>query len=171
MTIDFNCTSCGTYLKANDHLVGRVLRCYKCGGLFTVPKESTVTAPARAVAAPLPAPTAPPPAPATAAPPPMPAAAPVPPPIAASAAPPSPALPTPLTPMDFELPPDLALDDAFAPAAPLPATDDMAPVEDVLLLEEEPKAEAPAGAAGAEDFDPADILLLEEEPPKKDKKK
>jgi hypothetical protein len=97
----------------------------------------------------------------------MPVLAPLPPPIAASAAPPAPALDGP---GEFELPPDLALDDLGT--VPQPATDDLVAVDDLLVMDEEPpKGGAPAPAGGVDDFDPADILLLEEEPPSKDKKK
>jgi len=37
MPIEFKCVACGAAQKAADHLVGRVLKCYQCGAVFTVP--------------------------------------------------------------------------------------------------------------------------------------
>jgi hypothetical protein len=37
MPIEFSCLSCSAPQKAADHLVGRVLKCYRCGAVFTVP--------------------------------------------------------------------------------------------------------------------------------------
>jgi len=143
MSIDFNCTSCGTYLQASDHLVGRTLKCYKCANLFTVPAASTIARPGAAPAAP------PPMAPAPMA---------APPPMAPAAAPLG---------ADFELPPDFAVEEPLQPLAEEPVVD-LEAAEDILMLEEEPAAAAPGQAV--DEFDAGDILLLEEEPPPKKKK-
>ncbi|MBY0521770.1 MAG: hypothetical protein K2R98_00135 [Gemmataceae bacterium] len=161
MSIDFTCNGCGTYLQAGDHLVGRVLKCYKCGGLFTVPTASTISRPNRPSAA-----SSPPPAPA--APPPMPTLAPSPPPMPAPMA--MPPMPAAAEAADFELPPDFGVDEPIQPMQEEPV-EELVDAEDILMLEEDPGATAPAPAEGAiEEFDAADILLLEEEPPKKKKK-
>lgn len=37
MAIEFTCVSCDAPQKAANHLAGRVLKCYRCSVVFTVP--------------------------------------------------------------------------------------------------------------------------------------
>jgi hypothetical protein len=39
MSIEFDCPSCKCKQRAADYLVGRTLRCQKCGKAFTVPSN------------------------------------------------------------------------------------------------------------------------------------
>jgi len=164
MPIAFQCPHCKADNRAYDHLVGRTVKCAKCGKMFQIPAIGAGSPPAYFVDS------------VSNKPKPPPAARPAP-----SAAPLGPApgiaplAPAPLAPAAaFEQ--DLQLtDDMLAAAAPAaPAGPPAAPVEEFELTEDMVIEEAPAKAgqpASPEELAMLEEIILEEAPPEPPKKK